>query len=129
MVLFKTHTAQKISLTCVRNYQINGKERSIFISNKLFLGGVFVDSKYCILLSGKQMEVAKAGLMEVALKSHRYFILVSNSSSTENAAAESIQVNDIIRSFTSSPASEEDDFEGEFDLLQRRRLPGTCTFK
>ena len=63
------------------------------------------------------MEVAKAGLMEVALKSHHYSTSISKSSSTKNAAAESIQVNDIIRSSTSLPASEQDDFEGELDLL------------
>ena len=73
------------------------------------------------------MEVAKAGLMKVALKSHHCSISVSNSSSTENAAAESIQVNDIIRSSTSLPASEENDFEKKLDLLKRRRSPRTCT--
>ena len=102
------------------------REVSLF-QNKLFLAGVFVDPRYRILLSEEQMEVAKAGLIEVALKSHHCSILVSNSSSTENAVAESIQVNNIIRSSTSSPVSEEDDFEKELDLLEQRRLPGTCT--
>ena len=72
------------------------KKRSLF-QNKLFLAGVFVDARYCILLSEEQMEVAKAGLIEVALKSHHSSISVSNSSSTENAAAESIRVNNIIK--------------------------------
>ena len=74
--------------------------------------------RYCILLSEEQMEIAKAGLMEVALKSHHCSISVSNSSSTKNAAVESIQVNDIIRSSTSLSESEEDTFERELDLLE-----------
>ena len=73
------------------------------------------------------MEVAKARLMEVVLKFHYCSSSVSNSSSTKNAAPESIKVNDIIRSSTSSTASEEHDFERELDLLEQRRLPGTCT--
>ena len=98
------------------------REVSLF-QNKLFLAGVFVDARYmeCKVLSEEQKKVLKAGLMKVALKSHHCSILVSNSSSTENAAAESIQVNDIIRSSTSSPASEEDDFKRELDLLEQRR--------
>ena len=92
------------------------REVSLF-QNKLFLAGVFVNARYRILLSAEQIEVAKAELIEVALKSHHYSISVSNSSRTENAADESIQVNDIIGSSTSLPASEENDFEGELDLL------------
>ena len=105
---------------------MENREVSLF-QIKLFLAGVFVGARYRILLSEEQMEVAKAGLIEVALKSHHCSISVSNSSSTENAASESIQVNNIIRSSTSSPVSEEDDFEKELDLLEQRRSPGTCT--
>ena len=94
------------------------KKRDVFsFQSKLFLAGVSVDSRYCILLSEEQIQVAKAGMMEVALKSRHYFISVSNSSSTENAAAESIQVHDMIRNSTSLPAFEVDDFERELDLL------------
>ena len=94
------------------------KKREAFLfQNKFVLAGVFVNSRYRILLSKEQMEVAKVGLMKVALKSHHYSISVFNSSSTENAAAESIQVNDIIKSLISLPAFEEDDFKRELDLF------------
>jgi len=119
-----TLTKKKITLASEILKSMEKREKSLF-QNKLFLAGVFVDVRYRILLSEEQMKVAKEGLMEVALKSHRCSISVPDTSSTD-AAAESMHVNDI-SSCNSSSASEEDDFERELDLLERRKLPGRHT--
>ena len=44
------------------------KREEFLFQNKLFLAGVLVDARYRILLSEEQVELAKAGLLEVAFK-------------------------------------------------------------
>ena len=96
--------------------------------HKLFLDGIFVDARYRILLFDEQMEVAKIRLIKVALKSDQCSNSVSSSSSTENAAVDSIPVNDII-SRPNSSSTYKNGFERESNLLERRRSakPGTSS--
>ena len=58
------------------------KREEGLLRNKLFLGGVFVDSRYRILLTSEQMENAKFGLHEVTLKNYHCSTSVSNSASS-----------------------------------------------
>ena len=70
------------------------KEKSLF-QNKLFLDGVFVDARYRILLSEEQVELAKAGLLEVAFKARHCSVRAFNVSDTADTSSESILVGDI----------------------------------
>ena len=103
---------------------MKNRESSLY-QNKLFLAGVFVDARYRILLTEEQVEVAKTGLMEVALKWHRCSSYAC-SSSIDDSVVESIQVDDTITEPNSSSPSDEDDFERELDWLERRRSPRSC---
>ena len=58
------------------------KREETLLRNRLFLGGVFVDSRYRILLTSEQMESAKIGLHEVTLKNYHCSTSVSNSASS-----------------------------------------------
>ena len=82
-MLLKTDTAQKQAPLALEILKSMEKRKVFLFQNKLFSAGVFVDSRYRILLSEEQTEVAKAGLMKVALKSHHCSISVPNSSSTQ----------------------------------------------
>ena len=58
------------------------KREETLLRNRLFLGGVFVDSRYRILLKSEQTKNAKIGLPEVTLKNYHCFTPVSNSASS-----------------------------------------------
>ena len=55
------------------------KREETLLRNRLFFVGVFVDSKYRILLTSEQMENAKIGLHKVTLKNYCCSTSVSNS--------------------------------------------------
>ena len=85
------------------------REKSLF-QNKLFFAGVFVDARYRILLSEEQVELAKAGLLEVAFKARHCSEKAFNVSDTVDT--ESILAGDITSTDSpASSASEEDEFE------------------
>ena len=87
------------------------KRESSLYQSKLFLAGVFVDARYRIPLTEEQMEVAKTGLMEVALKWYHCSSYAS-SSSIDDSVVESIQVDDTITEPNSSSPSDEGDLSG-----------------
>ena len=70
------------------------REKSLF-QTKLFLDGVFVDARYRILLFEEQVELAKAGLLEVAFKARHCSVRAFNVSDTADTSLESILVGDI----------------------------------
>ena len=91
------------------------KRKETLLRNRLFLGGVFVHSRYRILLTSEQIENAKIGLHEVTLKNYHC------STSALNSASSSIE-------FEKSPGRvasdhqlstpEEDEFKKEFDWIE-----------
>ena len=88
------------------------------------MAGVFVDARYRILLSEEQVELAKAGLLEVAFKARHCSVRAFNVSDTADTSSESILVGDITSTDNPvSSASEEDEFEKELDLLERKKSP------
>ena len=99
------------------------REKPLF-QNKLFLAGVFVDARHRILLSEEQVELAKAGLLEVAFKARHCSVRAFNVSYTADTSTESILVGDIASTDNpTSSASKEDEFEKKFDLLEQRKSP------
>ena len=81
------------------------------------LRNMFVDSRYRILLTSKQMENAKIGLHEVIPKNKHCSTSVSNSVSS---STESEKSPGRVASDHQSSISEEDEFEKELDLIERR---------
>ena len=118
-------TTRKETKLAAEIFKSMEKRESSLYQNKLFLAGVFVDARNRILLTEEQMVVAKTGLMEVTLKWHRCSSYAS-SSSIDDSVVESMQVDDTITGLNSSSPSDEDDFERELDLLERRRSPRSC---
>ena len=99
------------------------REESLF-QNKLFLAGVFVDARYRILLSEEQVELAKAGLLEVTYKARHCSVRAFSVSDTADTPSENIIVGDITSTDNpASSASEENEFEKELDLLEQRKSP------
>ena len=95
------------------------REESLF-QKKLFLAEVFVDARYRILLSEEQVELAKAGLLEVAFEARHCSIRAFNVSDTADTSSESILVGDITS--TDNPPSSASE-EKELDLFKRRKSP------
>ena len=83
------------------------------------MAGVFVDARYRVLLSEKQVELAKAGLLEVVFKIRHCSVKAFNVTDTADTSSESILVGDITS--TDNPASSA--FEKELDLFERRKSP------
>ena len=94
------------------------KREESLLRNRLFLGGVFVDSRYRILLTSEQIENAKIGLFEVTLKNYHCSTSTSNSVSS---SIESEKSSGRVASDHQSSISEEDEFEKELDLIEQRR--------
>ena len=86
------------------------KREEALLRNKLFLAGVFVDSRYRILLTPQQMENAKIGIHEITLKNYHCSRSVSNLTSS---SIESEKAPDCVASHNQSSTSEEDEFERE----------------
>ena len=96
------------------------KREETFLRNRLFLGGVFVDSRYRILLTSEQMENAKIGRHEVTLKNYHCFTYVSNSASSRIESEKSKSPSRVASDHL-LPTLEEDEFEKELDLIKRTR--------
>ena len=94
------------------------KREEALLRNKLFLAGVFVDSRYQILLTPQQMENAKIGIHEITLKNYHCSRSVSKLTSS---SIESEKVPDCVASHNQSSTSEDDEFERELDLIEQRR--------
>ena len=96
------------------------KRELILFQNNLFLAGVYVDSRYRILLAPEQLQNAKSGLTEVAMKHHRSLNSMASTASTSCASS----TKDRIDISDSSTSSSEDEFEKELDMLERRASRG-----
>ena len=99
------------------------KRELILFQNNLFLAGVYVDSRYRILLSPEQLQNAKSGLTEVAMKHHRSLNSMASTASTSSASS----TEDRIDISDSSTSSSEDEFEKEFDMLEQRAFLGNSS--
>ena len=93
------------------------KREETLLRNRIFLGGMFVNSRYRILPTSEQMENAKIGLHEVTLKIYYCSTSVSNSASS---SIESEKSSGGVASNHQSSTSEEDEFEKELNLIERR---------
>ena len=94
------------------------KREEVLLRNKLFLAGVFVDSRYRVLLTPVEIENAKIGIHEITLKNYHCSISVSNSTSS---CIESEKAPECVASRNQLSTSEEDKFERELDLIEQRR--------
>ena len=94
------------------------KREETLLRNRLFLGGVFVYSRYRNLLILEQIENAKIGLHEVTLENYHCSTSVSNSASSSIVSEKSPGR---VASYHQSSTSGEDEFEKELDLIERRR--------
>ena len=121
MVLFKTYIARKSLLAFEILRSMEKREESLFQS-KLFLAGVFVDARYRILLFEEQVELAKAGLLEVAFKARHCSVRAFNVSDTADTSSKSILAGDITSTDNPASSASEDEFEKELDLLEENRL-------
>ena len=93
------------------------KREEALLRNQLFLAGVFVDSRYQILLAPEQMENAKIGLHEITLKNCHCSRSVSNSTSS---SIKSKEAPDCVAGNNQSSTSEDDKFERELLIEQQR---------
>ena len=100
------------------------KREEALLQNKRFLAGVFVNSRYRILLTPQQKENAKIGIHEITLKNYHSSRSVSNLTSS---SIESEKAPDCVASHNQSSTSEEDEFERELDLIEQRRSSSMCS--
>ena len=84
------------------------KRKEVLLRYKLFLAGVFVNSRYRILLIPQQIENAKIGIHEITLKNYHCSRSVSNLTSS---SIESEKASHCVASHNQSSTSEEDEFK------------------